>query len=162
MEGYTATLAAILGECCRVLKPRGLCVFTFHHSSLEAWHSLGMALATSGLRCGTVVPSRGEGQGGLHSYKGTIKWDAVLVCRRGLAPRIAPESLFVTENDLMAAHRDVEGQEQQLGVVPKIGFRPPDRLNLLRGMLIAHARPWGEDARLVLLRDALRGELPKH
>ncbi len=161
VERYTATLSAILSECRRVLKPRGLCVFTFHHRAIEAWHSLGMALAASGLRCGAVVPSRGEGQGGLHSYEGTIKWDAVLACRRGPAPRTGLAPLFVAENDLTSAHRDVEKHEQHLGAVPKIAFRLPDRLNLLRGMLVARARPWGKDARLVPLREALRGVSPK-
>ena len=30
---------------------------------------------------------RGEGQGGLHTHEGTIKWDAVLVCRKKIVKK---------------------------------------------------------------------------
>ena len=76
---YRHKLAAILRECWRVLHPEGVCVFTYPHTSVKAWNALGEAIARSGFRVSSVLPLRGEGQGGLHSYDGTIKWDAVFV-----------------------------------------------------------------------------------
>jgi putative DNA methylase len=65
---FTATLAKILSECFRVLRPCGALVFTFHHKSTEAWESLGKALLTTGFAVNEVVPVRSEGQSGFHSY----------------------------------------------------------------------------------------------
>ena len=79
IKGYQDRLQQIFMECNRVLKPDGICVFTYHHKLASAWDALGMALLHSGLLVTKVLPMRGEGQGGLHTYDGTIKWDAVLV-----------------------------------------------------------------------------------
>jgi len=64
----------------------GIMVFTYHHKSPVAWAALGDALVRSGLKCATVLPLRGEGQGGLHSYDGTIKWDGPLLFAQILSP----------------------------------------------------------------------------
>ena len=80
---YQDRLHCILCECRRALKQAGVLVFTYHHKSSAAWGALGEALVRSGLTCTAILPMRGEGQGGLHSYDGTIKWDAVFVCRKG-------------------------------------------------------------------------------
>jgi len=47
------------------------------------------------------VPRTSRGRSGLHTYEGTIKWDAVFVCDRGRAsPWVVP-----TEQSLMEAAR---------------------------------------------------------
>lgn len=139
---YGEQLAAILRECRRVLRDDGVCVFTYHHESPNAWALLGRALATSGLRCTNVLPMRGEGQGGLHSYEGTIKWDAVLVCRP--APSRPPEpraaELCVDRTDIRTATRTVAHYRRILGGNARIAFRAPDQLNLFRALLAGAAR----------------------
>lgn len=139
---YTHTLASIFAECNRVLHPDGLMVFTYHHKAPEAWVAVGMALAHSGLQCTSVIPMRGEGDGGLHSKNGTIKWDAVLVCRKSgrRAVHISDLTAVVVgrealEGALAATNRFASQLSQ-----PKTAFREPDRLNLLCAMVAASAQ----------------------
>jgi adenine-specific DNA methylase len=137
---YRERLAAIFRGCRRVLKTAGVCVFTYHHRSAAAWLALGEALARSGLHCTGVVPLRGEGQGGLHSYDGTLKWDAVLVCRRrhGRTPP-AGAAVVIGREDLACAEQEARSYAAQLGADARIGFREPDRLNFYRACLVARA-----------------------
>lgn len=152
---YTKTLTQIFRECHRVLHQKGLFVFTYHHKSPEAWIAVGTALARSGLRCRHVLPMRGEGQGGLHSKDGTIKWDAVLVCRKSSLP---PDdvSVVVPHRVLEEAARCVSRYRQQLAD-PELGFRAPDQLNLMLACIAGRAIP-GEpcDTRMSLSDAILR------
>lgn len=144
---YTNELAAILKECARVLRSDGICVFTYHHVSPDAWIALAYALALSGLRVTAVLPLRGEGNGGLHSFDGTIKWDAVLVCRKGSPGRAAGRDLYVQKEDVREARRLTRLYAGRLAGRRSIGFREPDQLNLFRAMIAARARfgePGGE------------------
>jgi hypothetical protein len=134
---YRDVLSAVFSECRRALRPGGLCVFTYHHRSVAAWHAVGEALARSGLRCTAVVPMRGEGQGGLHSFAGTIKWDAVIVCRPGDVP--GAEEAFVTPQKLEKAARAAMAWRDRLGPHPRIGFLKPDVVNLYRALIACSA-----------------------
>ena len=140
IEVYRKSLHRIFCECRRVLKNDGIMVFTYHHKSPMAWSALGNALVFSGLKCTTVLPLRGEGQGGLHSYDGTIKWDAVFVCRK--SSQVQSESLdnaMVLRTAIKQAKQHASSYAEDLAKTPKIGFRDPDRLNLERAMLAASA-----------------------
>ncbi len=141
VRGYAEGLTKALRECARVLKGEGVCVFTYHHSSLLAWLCLGEALARSGLRCSAVLPLRGEGQGGLHSYDGTIKWDAVLVCRRTEECLVKDRGQVIvpTETNEWAADA-VNDHAAQLSHARAVGFGEPDRLNLFRALVVSEAR----------------------
>lgn len=137
VERYRADLTQVLSECHRVLRPQGVCVFTYHHESTTAWRLLAEALHAAGLRPSSVVPMRGEGNGGLHSYAGTIKWDAVLVCRPG-RPSSAP--LVLTQDDLHEARRTVRYYRRRLKA-EGVQFREADALNLQRALFVSLARP---------------------
>jgi len=138
---YHRRLAAIFRECWRVLNPKGICVFTYHHKSAEAWHALGEALARSGFRVSSILPLRGEGQGGLHSYEGTIKWDAVFVCRKnGVQPEGEKGVVVVTKQAIKAAAEMTKAYQLRLVGEKRIGFRSPDQLNLYRAFVAAAAR----------------------
>jgi putative DNA methylase len=155
VEQYGKDLSVIFRELRRVLKPEGLCVFTYHHKSPEAWAALGEALAGSGLVCTNVVPMRGEGQGGLHSYEGTLKWDAVFVCRP--APKRgtrAAGAARVTSVDIAEAKKCGRDWANRLRKNPRLGFSPHDELNLARAVLASRARiAKNEDgSRLILVR----------
>jgi hypothetical protein len=152
---YEAELSEIFRQCRRVLRRAGLCVFTYHHLSWKAWSALGTALARSGLCCTAVVPMRGEGQGGLHSKKGSIKWDAVLVCRRVEDEPKTGEHVVVANGRIQEARAEAIRYFDVLSKESKIGFKEPDVLNLFRALLVARATPGIPDSDHVLLASAL-------
>ena len=80
---FTGHLASCWSEINRVLKPEGRLVFTFRHSSSEAWHALASSLLQSGLEFVQLFPILGDGRQGLHQRPGTSRWDAVFVMRKG-------------------------------------------------------------------------------
>jgi len=140
VETYRERLQRIFCECHRVLKSNGILVFTYHHKSPVAWGALGDALARSGLKCTTVLPLRGEGQGGLHSYDGTIKWDAVFVGRKGTPVRpTTTDKVVVPRTAIKKAQQRTAAYAEDLAKTQQIGFRDPDRLNLERAMIVASA-----------------------
>ncbi len=157
IEVYRDTLSRIFGECRRVLKNDGVLVFTFHHKSPVAWGALGDALARSGLKCTNVLPLRGEGQGGLHSYNGTIKWDAVFVCRKG-APVSAGKSneAAIPVAAIEQAQRRASAYAMDLAKAQHVAFRDPDRINLERAMIVASTVIAPVPHNLMPLSDALK------
>lgn len=140
IEVYRYRLHRIFCECRRVLRMNGIMVFTYHHKSPLAWAALGDALVRSGLKCATVLPLRGEGQGGLHSYDGTIKWDAVFVCRKGnQVASASSDNAAVPRTSIKKSKQRASAYAEDLAETPQIGFRDPDRLNLERAMIVAAA-----------------------
>lgn len=157
VEAYRDRLQGIFCECYRVLKQTGVLVFTYHHKSPIAWEALGNALARSGLKCTTVLPLRGEGQGGLHSYNGTIKWDAVFVCRKNCSVRLKASGLtLVPRTAIKQAQKRAATYAEELSETQQIGFRDPDRLNLERAMIVASAVCAPAQPNLLPLLDALK------
>jgi adenine-specific DNA methylase len=157
IEVYRNSLHQIFCECRRVLKKDGIMIFTYHHKSPVAWGALGYALTCSGLQCTTVLPLRGEGQGGLHSYDGTIKWDAVFVCRKSTQlPSAITENVVVTRAAIKRAKMQASGYAEDLAKNLKIGFREQDRLNLERAMIVASAVAVPDHLHSVPLADALK------
>ena len=157
VETYRERLQRIFCECHRVLKSKGILVFTYHHKSHIAWIALGAAFARSGFKCTTVLPLRGEGQGGLHSYEGTIKWDAVFVCRVGTPVRpISTDGVVVPLSAMEKARRDAAAYAETLAKTRQISFRDPDRLNLERAMIVASAMVAPATPDFLPLSDALK------
>jgi len=78
---FVRGLTEVFAECDRLLRSDGLMVLTYHHRKLDAWDGLARALYDAGFIVTNVFPVRSEGKSGFHSTAGTIKWDAVLVCR---------------------------------------------------------------------------------
>ncbi|MCG3138798.1 MAG: hypothetical protein HJJLKODD_02667 [Phycisphaerae bacterium] len=157
IEVYRNSLHRIFCECRRVLKKDGIMVFTYHHKSPVAWGALGDALVRSGLKCATVLPLRGEGQGGLHSYDGTIKWDAVFVCRKGSqVPSASSDNAAVPRTAIKQAKQQASAYAEDLAKTRQIGFRDPDRLNLERAMIVASAVIAPTHPDLMPLSDALK------
>ena len=156
---YRDRLQRILCECRRVLDRNGVMVFTFHHKSASAWNALAEALVRSGLECTAVLPMRGEGQGGLHSFTGTIKWDAVFVCRKGTAAsKKSSDTVVVSKAAATQAKRTAEEMATKLAKNRKIGFRKPDRLNLERAMIVAAAELGTAKQPLIALSELVRSD----
>ena len=140
IDDYQTRLKQIFRECHRVLKVDGICVFTYHHKAISAWLAVGEALARSGFTCTSVLPLRGEGKGGLHSYNGTIKWDAVFVCRKDKGAKTRNDGKVVVSRKAIDKAAQRSGYfADQLAAHADIGFREPDRLNLQRAMVAASA-----------------------
>jgi adenine-specific DNA methylase len=157
VDRYRMDMERVFRELHRVLKPRGVCVFTYHHGSAEAWTALGEALVRSGFRCANVLPMRGEGQGGLHSFEGTIKWDAVLVCRKGRRRHSGEETkdVVTTRAAMEKAKVELARHVESLSGNPAVGFREPDQVNLFRGLLVAAATLGKAGPEKILLSEAL-------
>lgn len=154
VAAYTETLTSIFSECYRVLHEQGICVFTYHHKFVQAWQAVGKALAMAGLRCTAVLPMRGEGQGGLHSKNGTIKWDAVIVCRKGESP--SPNlGVIVPKEKITAAAEWADWYAQTLGH-RNVGFRKPDQQNFHLACIAAFAQAGAADEVHLPLEEALQ------
>jgi putative DNA methylase len=137
---YRERLRRIFSECQRVLKLNGVFVFTYHHKRLAAWNGLGEALVRSGFRCIAALPLRIEGQGGLHSYGETIKWDAVFVCRKdSQMPSGESCPVVVPRSAIADAKRRADAYAKELGDKKQIGFQALDRLNLECAIIVASA-----------------------
>jgi adenine-specific DNA methylase len=158
-ETYRKGLFLILSECYRVLNPDGLLVFTYHHKSIGAWSALGSSLALSGFKCTGVLPLRGEGQGGLHSFNRTIKWDAVFACRKQQnSPPLSldHDQISVLVKNLQSAKQKADQYFERFQKDEKLGFREPDRLNLERALITAAASNQKTEADSMRLTEALQ------
>ena len=103
------------------------------------------------------MPLRGEGQGGLHSYDGTIKWDAVFICRKGVqVPSATSDKAVVPRTAIKQAIQRASAYAEDLAKTRQIGFRDPDRLNLERAMIVASAVIPPTHPDLMPLSDALK------
>lgn len=131
---FAEQLTRILREVHRVLKSGGRLVFTYHHSTSEAWLLLAKAIIASGFSVVRTFPMRGEGQGGLHSYDGTIRWDAILVLQRETSPR---GLTLVSARSVLLATESVNAWWEELSKDQAVGFRVPDARNFLRALLCA-------------------------
>lgn len=157
IDDYRLRLQQIFKECHRVLNVHGICVFTYHHRAVSAWLAVGEALARSGFTCTSVLPLRGEGKGGLHSYDGTLKWDAVFICRKGEPSKTNNDGeLVVWPEAIDVARQRTDYFADQLASHEEIGFRAADRLNLLRALVVASAYINYGTSRAVPLSTALK------
>lgn len=82
IEFFGEGLTRVFTQCHRVLKNKGLLIFTFHHNKLWAWESIGKILLNSGFYVSATPIVRSEGKSGFHSSKGNIRYDCVLACRK--------------------------------------------------------------------------------
>lgn len=86
---FAALLERVFAECHRVLKDDGLLVFTFHHNKNWAWEELAHLLLAAGFYISATPIVRSEGKSGFHSSAGNIRYDCVVVCRKGASPPVA-------------------------------------------------------------------------
>jgi hypothetical protein len=108
------------------------------------------------LRVSSVLPLRGEGQGGLHCYNGTIKWDAVFVCRKSRGqPQDKNGPVVVPKHAIRTAVERTERYRSRLAGAKQLGFRSPDQLNLYRAFVVAAARVSPLTPRSLLLEAVL-------
>lgn len=153
---YRERLQQIFMECRRVLKKKGICVFTYHHKLATAWDALGTAFLHSGLIVTKVLPMRGEGQGGLHTFDGTIKWDAVLVCRKGKAVKKKRSRPLISKKSTKQAFQEAADYFDTLSINKRIGFKEPDFTNLARALVISKSFIGTENSTTQSMSDTLK------
>lgn len=83
-ERFKAKLTLVFTECARVLRDKGLFVFTYHHARHEGWTAVHQAIRHAGFICGQAYPIKAEMSVALplHQSKSPIHLDLILVCRR--------------------------------------------------------------------------------
>jgi putative DNA methylase len=81
---FTAKLTGVFAECRRVLRPRGLFIFTYHHSRHEGWIAVHRAIRHAGFACVQSYPIKAEMSVSmpLQQAKSPIHLDLILVCRK--------------------------------------------------------------------------------
>ena len=101
-------LERVWTECHRVLRRRGLLVFTYHHSRSEGWQSLLESLIRSGFVIMACQPVKSELSVATPKAQARhpIDLDVIVVCRkRELTVSTAPDSLDSVSDDVVAAVR---------------------------------------------------------
>jgi len=79
LEGLTS----VFSEANRMLRTRGLLVFTFHHKSLDGWTSVLQSVLNSGFLVTAAYAVRSEMKTSTHLHlMNNIKYDIILVCRK--------------------------------------------------------------------------------
>lgn len=83
-SAFAQKLAGVFKECCRVLKPDGLLVFSYHHSRNEGWFAVLEALMQAGFYISAAHPVKAEMSVAQPKAlaKEPIDLDIILACRK--------------------------------------------------------------------------------
>ena len=81
---FAGRLRNVWAECFRVLRPNGLLIFTYHHSSPDGWSALLTALVSAGFLIVAAHPMKSEMSVAApkSQAKEPIDLDVILVCRK--------------------------------------------------------------------------------
>lgn len=103
---YEAKMAAIFGECRRVLRDDGVLTVMFTHKRAEAWDTLGGGLMEAGFRVETSWPVNTESEQSLHqANKNAAASTIFLVCRKREPSSERPPFFEDIEGDVRDAVR---------------------------------------------------------
>jgi putative DNA methylase len=83
VDRFSSSLTKVFKECRRVLSPDGRLIFTFHHSTIEAWVAILRAILDSGFEVVNAFPVKAEMSVAVPKTqeKEPINMDAVIVCK---------------------------------------------------------------------------------
>ena len=83
-QKFTEQLALVLAEAERVLKDKGILIFTYHHSRWEGWHSVLSAIEGARFQIQACHPVKSEMSVAMpkHQAKAPINFDIIVVCRK--------------------------------------------------------------------------------
>ncbi len=92
---FSEKLKAVFEECRRVLKDKGLLIFTYHHSRGEGWRALAHAILGAGFNVVNAHPVKSEMSVAApkSQAKEPIQFDIVLVCRKASVASATDSSL---------------------------------------------------------------------
>ena len=137
IENYADSLGCAFTEIARVLKPNGLLVFSFRHSSPEAWKALALGLTASELQISSFSPVPGEAGNGLHVHSGTALWDAIFVLRR--SARAQPQKNLTISAQQICEIRELVSEWAEQLEDASIPFSDADKLVMLRAGMVGRA-----------------------
>jgi adenine-specific DNA methylase len=160
---FARRLGNAFREIERVLRPGGLAVFTYRHSTGEGWLALGKAISKSTLDARAVFPIPGEAGANMHVRGNSGRWDAVIVLEKTKVRGASRRKAGVLElANLNEAHIEAEAWTRRLRDTDGLPFTDADALNLKRALLLGSAlgshrqvRPKAEVAGRMPLGDAL-------
>lgn len=111
---YTAKMAAIFAECCRVLAPDGVMTVMFTHKRADAWDSLGTALLQAGFEIRASWPVHTESEQSLHQARqNAVKSTVFLSCRKRAENAVGDDNVYL--DDIAADIRDAAGDALERG-----------------------------------------------
>jgi adenine-specific DNA methylase len=130
---FASQLGEAFAEVRRVLKPNGMLVFTFRHTTAEAWLAMAKALGASKLVPTTVLPMPGEAGTSLQNYEGTSLWDAVLVFRKRAGASFRDQ---LSERHVASARANAAFWREKFRHQSSVSFDEADFANLFRASLV--------------------------
>ena len=136
-EHYANGLAGAFTEIERVLKDDGLLVFSFRHTTAEAWEALAVGMNQRGLTVVALMPAPGEVGIGPHAHAGTGLWDAVFVMRK-VEEESTRNNFDLSRNCIVAARKRAAAWRGLLKDAP-LSFSVADELAMYRAGVVAHA-----------------------
>ncbi len=136
VKGFQVDLGQCFTQMHRVLRKEGRLIFSFQHSTAEAWNALAIALYTSGFEAVQVLPLLGNSSAGLHQHEQTILWDAVIICKKS-RPKICRDAPSVSIRAINEATKMHAYWTERLEASSNIQFRNSDSLNLFRALVSA-------------------------
>lgn len=157
---FAARLAAVLGECHRVLKQTGILVFTYHHTRVEGWEALYRAVRTAGFVVTKTHPVKAEMavSVSIQQTKVTVNIDLIIVCRkdeRG-SPYQRPATFSIA--DCLTEAGSAVAALQETGMNISRG----DVRMVVMGCLFSQLACLGNFDREVQLLSEAKGELDTH
>lgn len=162
-EFYKNILTESWKEAFRILKPGGLLVFTFHHSSDDPWVDVLESLFNAGFYLEATYPIRSDETKGQGSKPGTfgsqkIEYDIVHVCRKKSSEPV-PVSWAKVRKKLL---RDVEDIRDMIENHLKSGLPEADLKVIKCGKALEYYsrhydQVYIEDGRHFTVKEALAG-----
>lgn len=111
---YTAKMAAIFAECCRVLAPDGVMTVMFTHKRADAWDSLGSALLQAGFEIRASWPVHTESEQSLHQARqNAVRSTMFLSCRKRSGTGSVDDMVYL--DDIAADIRSAAGEALNRG-----------------------------------------------
>ncbi|WP_104203915.1 hypothetical protein [Billgrantia saliphila] len=135
---FISGLGQAFQEVARVLRPRGIVVFSYRHTEALAWLALAEAIATTDLYVTRVLPMPGEVGMGLHGQGKRGLWDAIFILRHGRKDPIT--KLTISPHDIEDAGQAVAEWRERYGQLA-IPFNEIDVTALKRAFLVGRALP---------------------
>jgi len=133
---FTSKLTSVFTECSRVLRDRGLLIFTYHHSRHEGWSAVHRAIRHSGFVCEQAYPIKAEMSVSmpLRQAKSPIHLDLVLICRRDTGSGAVEANGDRLESAIQDAERQVLSLKR-VGIKVSLG----DAKVILMGRVLCEA-----------------------
>lgn len=133
---FADRLAAVFGECYRVLKEDGLLVFTYHHSRTEGWTALYTAIRSAGFVVVKTHPVKAEMAVSVpvQQAKAPVNFDLIIVCRKETPGTMDWRRDILSVEACVAEARAIVKEFRQTSITLSTG----DTKVILMGCILSH------------------------